>query len=89
MKIYFVRHNATEGTENNQFQLPTISLSEKGFKQADFIAKRLKDENIPIDIVFASPMTRASQTANTIAKEIGHEVLENELFEEVKRPSFV
>lgn len=89
MKIYFVRHGVTDGNDNNQFQLPTISLSKKGFGQANFIAQRLKDENIPIDIIFSSPMTRASQTAHVIAEKIGHEVIENELFEEIKRPSIV
>ena len=89
MIVYFVRHGVTEGNDNNQFQLPTISLSEKGISQAGFIAQRLKDDDIPIDVVFTSPMTRASQTANIIANKIGHKVIKNELFEEIKRPSAV
>jgi len=89
MKIYFVRHGVTEGNIKNHYQLPTISLSEKGFEQANFIADRIKNENIPIDIIFSSPMKRASQTAHVIADKIGHSVIDNELFEEVKSPSVV
>ena len=87
MNIYFVRHGLTDGNEADEFQLPTTELSPKGIDQAEKVAKYL--ETIPIDIVFASPMTRASQTTNIIAKHIGHAVIEDPLFEEIKRPSAV
>ena len=87
MNIYFVRHGSTDGNESDQFQLPTIELSEKGKKQADFMAKRF--ESIPVDVIFASPMTRASQTARTIAERTGYTVTEDPVFEEIKRPSAV
>ena len=87
MNIYFVRHGSTDGNESDQFQLPTIELSEKGKKQAEFMAKRF--ENIPIDVIFASPMTRSLQTAHVIAKRTGHTVIEDPIFEEIKRPSAV
>lgn len=87
MNIYFVRHGSTDGNESDQFQIPTIELSEKGQRQAKFMAKRF--ENIPIDVIFASPMTRASQTARVIAEHTGHTVIEDTVFEEIKRPSVV
>ncbi|MEX0917440.1 MAG: histidine phosphatase family protein [Candidatus Paceibacterota bacterium] len=87
MNIYFVRHGSTDGNESDQFQLPTIALSEKGNKQAEFMAERFKA--IPIDVIFASPMMRASQTAKAIAQCVGHEVVEDPIFEEIKRPSAV
>lgn len=89
MKIYFIRHGVTDGNVGNQFQVHTTPLSEKGVIQANFIAERLKNENIPIDIVFTSSMTRASQTAKIIGEKIGHNVIEEDLFEEIKRPSLV
>ncbi len=87
MIIYFVRHGSTEGNAANQFQLPTIELSEKGKQEAEFMAKRF--EKIPVDILFASPMKRALQTAQAIGRRTGHPVIENALFEEIKRPSDV
>lgn len=87
MIIYFVRHGTTDGNDANQFQLPTIELSEKGASEAQFMAKRF--ESIPIDVVLSSSMTRAAQTAHIIGKHINHPVVENPIFEEIKRPSFV
>ena len=46
-------------------------------------------DSIPVDVIFSSPMTRAAQTAKSIAERTGHTVIENELFEEIKRPSDV
>jgi broad specificity phosphatase PhoE len=86
-RFYFVRHGTTEGNEKDQFQLPTISLSEAGRSQADFVAKRFK--TIPIQTVISSTMTRALETAHAIARETGVPLVENELFEEIKRPSLV
>jgi len=86
-KIYFVRHGATEGNEKNEFQLPTIPLSEMGLKQAEFVAERFK--TIPVDVIIASDMKRASQTAEKISREIGKNVISSSLFQEILRPSFV
>lgn len=87
MIIYFVRHGTTEGNDSNQFQLPTIELSEKGIKEAKFMAKRF--ESIPVDAIFSSSMKRALQTAQIIGEHIKHPVVESNLFEEIKRPSSV
>ncbi len=87
MNIYFVRHGITAGNDANQFQLPTIELSEKGIEQARFLGRRF--ETIPVDVVFSSPMTRAMQTARIIAEHTKHEVTPNDLFQEILRPSAV
>lgn len=87
MNIYFVRHGVTAGNEANQFQQPTIPLSEKGIEQAEFLAKRF--ESISIDVVLASSMERARQTAKIINEVLGVPFHENALFEEIKRPSEV
>lgn len=86
-KIYFVRHGATGGNEKDEFQLPTIPLSDMGLKQAKFVAKRFK--TIPVDIIIASDMQRASQTANIISKVLDKKVTHLSLFQEILRPSFV
>lgn len=86
-KIYFVRHGATEGNEKDEFQLPTIPLSEMGLKQAEFVAERFK--TIPADVIIASDMKRAFQTAQAISMKINREVIPCSLFQEILRPSFV
>jgi phosphoserine phosphatase len=86
-KIYFVRHGATGGNEKDEFQFSTIPLSEMGLKQDEFVSERFI--TIPIDIIIASDMKRASQTAEVIAKKINKEVIPCSLFQEILRPSFV
>lgn len=86
-KIYFVRHGATGGNEKNEFQYGTIELSEMGLRQAQFVAERFK--TIPVNVVIASDVTRAAQTADAIGKVLGKEVVHTSLFQEILRPSFV
>ncbi|MBI4080124.1 histidine phosphatase family protein [Candidatus Kaiserbacteria bacterium] len=83
--VYFVRHG--ESTANAGFptyQGETSELTEKGREQAQFIAKRCK--KLTVDVLMASTATRARQTAEFIAKEIGKELEVNELFTERKLP---
>jgi probable phosphoglycerate mutase len=86
-KIYFVRHGATGGNEKNQFQHITTPLSDMGLKQAEFVASRF--ESIPVDVVVGSTMTRASQTAEAIAKTVKKEMIASDLFQEILRPTVV
>ena len=87
MIIYFVRHGTTKGNDTNQYQKPTISLSEKGRSEAEFLAKRFRD--IKLDSIVSSTMTRALETANVIARHKDIVVIGSDLFEEIKRPSIV
>lgn len=83
-KIYFVRHGATDGNENNKPQHDVMPLSDKGYKQAKSVAERFK--TIPIDIVIASDMTRATQTADVIGITLGNKVFSTDLFREIQWP---
>lgn len=86
-RIYFVRHGITERIEKSEFQESYTPLSMAGREQADFVAKRFK--NTPIDIVISSTMTRAMETADAIAKNIGKEIIHSDLFYELLRPTDV
>ena len=86
-KIYFVRHGATGGNEKNEFQHGHIELSELGKKQAKIVADRFK--SLPVDVILASDMNRASQTADVIGKAIKRKVIYSSLFQEILRPSSV
>jgi broad specificity phosphatase PhoE len=85
--IYFVRHGSTDGNETDAYQLHTLPLSEKGVAQAAFVADRFK--TIPVDVIISSDMTRAAQTADSIARAVGRTVVHNEFFHEILRPSAV
>ncbi len=65
--IVLVRHGSTVHNENGVWQgRSDSSLNEKGRKEAQLLAQELKDE--AFDMVFHSPMKRAIETAEIIAK---------------------
>lgn len=65
--IYIVRHGQTDWNIEGRNQGHTdIPLNEKGIKQAEETAKKLKGKNF--DLAFSSPLTRAYQTAQIICK---------------------
>ncbi len=67
MKLYIVRHGETTANVDDvlQGQLPG-ALNDLGYKQAELIAKTLKD--IKFDIILSSDLKRAKDTADEIAK---------------------
>lgn len=80
MNIYFVRHGESEGNKANYHQTADTPLTELGRKQAKAIARRMPKYSI--DLVYASPMSRARETAEIIANKLNVEVeLWNELHE--------
>lgn len=67
MRIVLVRHGRTDW--NREFRVQgqsDIPLNSTGKAQAEAIARALKDENV--QIVYSSPLSRAYQTAQAIAK---------------------
>lgn len=68
--IYLVRHGETSDTKKGRIcgSNTDISLNEEGFIQADLIAAWFSE--IDIDSIFSSPLMRAVQTADSIAKAI-------------------
>jgi len=65
VRIYIVRHGETEENKQKiiQGQLDT-PLNLEGEKQADLVAKALRD--IPFDICYSSDLRRAANTAERI-----------------------
>jgi len=67
-KMVFVRHGEAEGNYDRVFHGQTDSnLTEKGRKQAEKVAQRLKNEEI--DVIYSSPLKRAFETAKHITEE--------------------
>ena len=85
MNIYFVRHGQTECNELHLSQGEHGPLTKTGVKQARMVAKRVK--SLPIDIIIASPMERAAQTAGIIQKALRREIIYSDLLKEHRRPS--
>jgi len=86
-RIYFVRHGITGGNEINAYQKLDTSLSEKGRSQANFLAERFS--KIIFDVLITSTFERAQETAHIIAQKTGHNIILEELFHEILRPSVV
>jgi len=66
MNIYLIRHGEKAGRTEN---IAAMELTEKGFRQANLLGKRLADYGI--EIIFSSDMTRAIQTSEEANKYLG------------------
>jgi probable phosphoglycerate mutase len=65
-RVFLVRHGATELTDEDRFAgAIDVKLSDAGREQARLLGKRLSSD--PLDVAFASPMTRTMDTARLIA----------------------
>ena len=71
LKIYFLRHGESSGNLIRQFQSRMDNeLTEKGYKQAESLRGQIN-----VDVVYHSPLKRASETAK-IAFPFTNELIE-------------
>ena len=71
--VILVRHGQTVYNAQGRAQgFLDIPLNENGLKQAELLAKSLKD--YPIDVFIASPLSRAYVTTETVAKMHGMKI---------------
>ncbi|MFZ5975872.1 MAG: histidine phosphatase family protein [Bacillota bacterium] len=74
MKLILTRHGETEWNLMRKTQGATdTALTETGREQARLLARRLR--GIKIDVIYASCMSRAMETAHIIAHEVGAPVV--------------
>jgi phosphohistidine phosphatase len=67
MKLYLARHaDATPGSPDE-----LRPLSDEGREQARTLATRLKEEGVAPDAILSSPLLRARQTADALARATG------------------
>lgn len=77
MKLYVARHGETEWNRQNKVCGRTDSpLTEKGLRQAQLLADGLDD--CPIDVIIASPLSRAQDTARVVAERKHLQVITDE-----------
>ncbi len=69
-KLYFARHGQTVWNVENKICGSTdIELTEKGKSQADELGDIIANSNYKIDEILCSPLIRAKETAERIAKK--------------------
>ena len=74
MKLYVARHGETAWNVQKKVCGRTdIPLTETGMEQAKLLAEKAVD--LDIDIIIASPMIRAQQTAGAVSEKIGIPIL--------------
>ncbi|TAL05088.1 MAG: histidine phosphatase family protein [Chloroflexota bacterium] len=84
MNIYLIRHGQDKDNAadilNGQRNEP---LTELGKQQAQNVANKIVEKDYAIDTIYSSPLLRASQTADIIAKTLGHKniIFDEELVE--------
>lgn len=83
--VYFVRHGESEGNQEDVYQFDHLGLSERGKKQAAFLAKRAA--SISFDALLSSPLARAKETAEAISSATNHPIIEVPEFRELVRPT--
>jgi len=75
--LLLIRHGENDYTRTHKLagRLPKIHLNEHGQKQAQALADAL--QNVPIKAIYSSPLERALETANPIAKAVGLKIRRN------------
>jgi probable phosphoglycerate mutase len=70
--IFLIRHGETEWNRSGRWQgHADIPLSEDGRTQAQALARRLRQEGVAFDHVYASDLSRAFETAQVIGEALG------------------
>jgi len=73
--ITLLRHGESVGNVESRWQGQSeYPLTDKGRQQAQALAERWKKENVKFDYVISSPLSRAKETAETIANKLGLKV---------------
>lgn len=77
MRVYFLRHGIAQDRE---LDLPDAerNLVEKGIQKTIDGAKRFKALGVAPTIIYTSPLNRAYQTAEIVARELGCELVKDE-----------
>ncbi|HET8580882.1 MAG TPA: histidine phosphatase family protein [Candidatus Paceibacterota bacterium] len=83
--IYLLRHGQTAYNRALVHQYHAVPLSPAGERQAELLAERIT--SFAPDMLIASDIKRAQQTAEAIARQTGLPLITEPLFEEIKRPT--
>ncbi len=73
MNIYFLRHASAGSHKSNLAADERRPLDPEGIEQCGSIGRALAAMDVKVDSVVSSPLKRAIQTAELVAREIGYE----------------
>lgn len=80
--FFLIRHASCSGLGLTLWgRTPNITLDSKGELQSQRLAERFKD--VALDAIYSSPMERARQTAETLARNAKLEVMESQALNEI------
>ncbi len=83
--LYFIRHGESQANADGVIAGSLDSpLTEKGVAQAHAVAKAILADNIQIDTIIASPLSRAHDTAKIVANTIEYSIRDIILVEELQ-----
>lgn len=85
--VYFVRHGQSEGNISDVFQSLDSPLTDNGKRQTEIIANRVA--KLSFGTLLSSPLTRAKETAEVIAKITNKKPEYSDLFVECIKPTRV
>jgi len=81
-RLFLLRHGQTDWNRDRRWQGWTdVPLNETGRRQADLLAARLRDE--PLRAIYASDLSRASETARRVAEGHGVEPILDRAWREI------
>lgn len=82
MVIYLIRHGETDWNTVRLLQGATdIPLNQNGIEVAEITAEQLKD--VPFDLIFTSPLSRARQTAEILRRDRNIPIIEEARLREI------
>ncbi len=84
--LYIMRHTQKDESNPEQYDYD-VELTQKGLKDSQIIAQKLKDNSILPDLIVSSPAMRTRQTAEIVAKTLKYR--KNIMYNEVIYQAFV
>src|ERR1700684_961891 len=73
MIIYFLRHASAGEHMLNPKKDEKRALDKEGIEQCGYVGRALAAMDTQVDVLIASPLKRATQTASLVGKEMGYE----------------
>ena len=87
--LYFIRHGLSEMNVKGEYSgTSDTALTESGKKQASKTGQYIRDQGISFNLVMASPLQRAHDTAKLVLEHIGYPLHKIVLHEDLKERHF-
>jgi phosphohistidine phosphatase len=70
MKLYILRHGDAAEPGSGRFTEDERPLTAKGIRRTELLASALRQMEIAFDVILSSPLTRARETAEIVARRL-------------------